>query len=609
MLRYMAFAWNESYSAESEIAQQLASRLQLTDRPWTSALLVPGLKVFHAGARIGSSEAIPLPRSAGVILGALFEPCKEDLDAPRRKQVFSAAQTDRILSTGCRSLVTDYWGRYVAFAHDAAQRRTYILRDPSGAMPCLHASFRGIDLYFSSADDCAALGALEGSINWEFIATRVACDNPCTRQTAIKEISAVLPGEQVEIQRGRTTRSFAWNPLQVARSDIIEDADLAARELRRLTKACTHAWASCYRGVLHSLSGGLDSSIVLSCLRDARSRPAITCLNYHSRACNGDERYFARLAANHADCPLLEWERDGAVRLEDMLDMERSAVPGHYLDWLQVSRREARLAREIRAEAIFSGGGGDELFCRTQRFLGAADYLQTRGLNRRFIEVALDAAHLENCSLWHVFRETLKHRRSKAHWNLRLDALDQRKLVANDVLACLHMSDGMGHPLFESVRDVPPGKLWHAFSLSVPQEYHDPLGSAAHPERIQPLLSQPLMELCLRIPTYILASKGWDRAIARQAFSEDVPREILRRRSKQGMREGMADILKRNIAAARELLMDGHLVSERLLDRGSVEAALAGGPAADSAAAREIFDHLSTEIWLRSWKSLQPVRS
>ena len=137
----------------------------------------------------------------------------------------------------------------------------------------------------------------------------------------------------------------------------------------------------------------------------------------------------------------------------------------------------------------------------------------------------------------------------------------------------------------------------------MPQEYYDPLGSSSNPERVHPLMSQPLVELCLRIPTYILASRGWDRAIARQAFSEDVPREILRRRSKQGMHEDMAGILKRNIDTARELLLDGHLVNERLLDRKSVEVALSGGPTEDGNAAREIFDHLSTEVWLRSWQS------
>lgn len=118
------------------------------------------------------------------------------------------------------------------------------------------------------------------------------------------------------------TRSLAWDALQVAQSDPIEDGDLAAAQLRRTAKACVQAWAACYRGVLHSLSGGLDSAIVLGCLRDTHNRPAITCLNYHSCGPEADERYFARLAANPADYPLLEWERDSAMRLLDRSTLE-----------------------------------------------------------------------------------------------------------------------------------------------------------------------------------------------------------------------------------------------------------------------------------------------
>ena len=600
MFRYMAFAWNEAHRAPSEIAQLLARRLQLTSRQWTSALGLPGLQVFYADKRTGSSEPVALPRSAGVILGTLFEACGEDAQ-PRRKQHFTATETDRILSTGGCSLSSDFWGRYVAIAHDAAQRKTYVLRDPTGGLPCLRATYRDVHLIFSSADDCASLGLLDLSIQWEFIAQHLAFDNPCSHRTAIREISSVLAGERAQIQHGGMTRSFAWNPLQIAQSNVIENSNDAARELRHAARACIHAWAGCYQGVLHSLSGGLNSAIVLSCLRSAQNPPTITCLNYHSIGAGGDERYFARLAANHAGCPLLEWERDNAVRLEDLQTMERTAAPGRLLDWLQVSRREARLAGEICADAIFSGCGGDELFYRTGGMLGAADYLRLRGVNRRFIEVALDTAHLENCSLWHVIRETFNHRRAKRCWHPRMYAAVGRKLVTPDIRARIHEYDDMTHPLLSASSDA-PGKWWHAYSLAAALEYHDPLASASHPERVQPLMSQPLIELCLRIPTYVLASKGWDRAVARQAFSEDVPREILRRRTKQGVRENNADILARNIDTARELLLEGYLVEERLLDRGSIETALAGNAAPDNCTAREILDHINTEVWLRSWK-------
>ena len=67
-------------------------------------------------------------------------------------------------------------------------------------------------------------------------------------------------------------------------------ADEAVVSLRETTVGCEHAWASCYDGIVHNLSGGLDSSIVLSCLKSAPSRPRVTCLNYFTTGPNEDER-------------------------------------------------------------------------------------------------------------------------------------------------------------------------------------------------------------------------------------------------------------------------------------------------------------------------------
>lgn len=562
MLRYIAVAWDDTHEGQSAAAHLLLTRLRALPRRWMVAVAVPGLQVLHDGARAGSFEAHLLPRSAGVIFGTVFEAHAGDA-APRRKRTFSITDTDRILASGARTLVADYWGRYVAIAHDAAQRRTFVMRDPTGGLPCFQASFQGAYLFFSSAEDCAALGLLDLPVDWEFIARHVAWEASGPRHTAIKNIDCVQGGEQLQLQHGTLTRATAWDAMQVAQTDPLHDAAAAATLLRSVARNVVHAWASCHHGVLHSLSGGLDSSIVLGCLRDGHGPPAVTCLNYHSRSAEGDERYFARLAAHHANFPLLEWERDSAVRLDDLRTLERSPTPRNYLNWLQVSRREARLAREISASAIFSGDGGDELFYRTQGILGAADFLRDHGVNRRFIEVALDAAHLEDCSLWHVISEAFRHRRDQV--------------------------------------DAPLGKRWHCASLRAPQDGLDPFITPQHPERVQPLLSQPLIELCLRIPTYLLAGKGWDRAVARQAFGDDVPREIVRRRAKSGVNENILDVFKRNYEGVRELLLDGELVGAQLLDRTALEHALASANH-DRARAHQMFEYLSTDAWLRSWK-------
>jgi asparagine synthase (glutamine-hydrolysing) len=149
---------------------------------------------------------------------------------------------------------------------------------------------------------------------------------------------------------------------------------------------------------------------------------------------------------------------------------------------------------------------------------------------------------------------------------------------------------------------VAPGKLWQIFSISNHADFYDPLALPNAPERVAPLMSQPLMETCLRIPTYILNTGGRDRAIARRAFEQELPREIFSRRTKGLIDSFLMQMLKDNLTFVRELMLDGLLVKEGLLDRRRVEAVLEDrhsmvGPEATALVAY----HLSTEAWLRSW--------
>jgi asparagine synthase (glutamine-hydrolysing) len=402
VFRYIALVWDEMDRPQAQAAQLLASRLQSSAGIWSTALHVPGMHVLYAGARPGSSEVHHLNGIDGVVLGTIFEPCTESSEEALAKKSFSALESQRILASGCRALISRCWGRYIAFVRDAVTHRSYVLRDPSGGLPCYRACFQGVELYFSSVEDIAGLGLLQLTVNWDYIAARVVFVFLHARETALNEITEVLAGELVQMDRGASTRSFAWDPLGIAQVDIIENVDIAAKELRRVALTCIRSWAACYANILHKLSGGLDSSIVLGCLQDAPSQPKLTCLNYYSAGSNSDERTFARVAATRAGVPLLEWERSSALRIEEMLNIARSAAPTFYLGPLQTSRQEARLAREIGATAYFGGAGGDQLFYQAQGILTAADYLRMHGLDRRFVEVSLDAAHLEHCSIWHV---------------------------------------------------------------------------------------------------------------------------------------------------------------------------------------------------------------
>jgi asparagine synthase (glutamine-hydrolysing) len=118
---------------------------------------------------------------------------------------------------------------------------------------------------------------------------------------------------------------------------------------------------------------------------------------------------------------------------------------------------------------------------------------------------------------------------------------------------------------------------------------------------VTPLLSQPLLELLMRIPTWVLTAGGWDRALARRAFGHEVPRRILMRRTKGGQEEYAKSIFTRDLDFARDLLLDGRLVRRGLLDAVRLANVLSGQPSRTAAGNAELYGCLSMEVWLRQW--------
>src|SRR3569833_951549 len=122
-----------------------------------------------------------------------------------------------------------------------------------------------------------------------------------------------------------------------------------------------------------------------------------------------------------------------------------------------------------------------------------------------------------------------------------------RTIVSKEVIAAAKRDERFAHPWLspEATRVTPKGILRHVMSISLPPAYYSSFSRDAYPERTFPLLSQPLVELCLRVPTHVLIKGGRDRALARRAFEGHLPSEIVRRAAK-----GRADQHVRNILDA-----------------------------------------------------------
>jgi len=601
LFRYLAFIWHDEDEAARETARCLIERHCVHySSEWRVALRKKGLFVGYAGARVGSTELHCLHNGAGVVLGKLFERSGNSPSTAAPLDL-DESRTRAIAESQGRRLVDGYWGRYVAFLSDRATRTTSVLRDPSGGLQCLTLRFGGVRLYFSAMVDIQHLGLGPFDVNWTYLASWMCMLRGQTHATALTGVSQVLPGECVRLCADEASSHFYWDALRIASTQLIEDPEEATREMRDRVTDCVHAWASCYSGITLSLSGGLDSSIVYACLKDTPAKDKLTCFHFYPLSTDMDERRFARLVAESGGSRLIERPRDPQVSLRPLLDIEVSHEPLAYLSFFENSRPNAALAAEHNATACFNGLGGDQLFYQSHARLAAGDYLHYRSPGLRFLRIALDSATVDSVSIWRVLGEAFSYRFQGRRWSMREETESAMPLIRREVFEAAFGNVVNTHPLLSDQRRIPEGKLSHAFSLSTPVDLRDPLACPGDPDNVSPLFSQPVLELCLRLPVHVLTVGGWDRAIARRAFYSELPREIAHRRRKAGIEAHVRAVIDSNLTLVRELLLDGALMQADMVDRKALSTALSGKVSRARSNASEILDLLGTEAWLRRW--------
>lgn len=602
MFRYMAFVWNGQDKLQNEAAEILSMRLRHISEEWNEVANGVGRRVFCIG--VGPmGEPYVMEGGAGVVLGTLFQR-EQNFELAPHKARLGVGEARAILDSQGRALVTSFWGRYVAFLFDDACRKSWVLKDPVGNLPCFCTSFRGVTIFFSSLTDCEQLNLLRFSVNWKYIATRVALGPVHTVGTALNEVSEIHGGECLELSRNEVSRSFYWRPSHIVPSEAVEGPINAAVKLRATVKHCIDAWASCHPNIILRLSGGLDSSIVLACIAGARSRPNITGLTYYVSGSYSDERIYARHAARRAKCEHIERPRDPQIHLEEILHARRSAKPAKSLAYLEARQYERSLATEKRASAIFDGEGGDSLFGAGAKTQAMSDYVRRHGVRLDMFRLASDLALMMNSTIWKVLAGGVRDGLVRTPVAQPMGVADYRKLVSQSAMDQVSNTSRYGHPWFASDEKLPRSALAPALHVTLPNAFYDPLGPHDDQivDRLSPLFSQPIVELCLSIPSYIQAFGGRDRAVARNAFSSDLPIEILNRQWKDRGVGNPEAVFMWNLRFAREMLLDGVLLKQGLLDKSRLEDVLSGRPTKSSGFVTEVFDHLVTESWLRSWK-------
>jgi asparagine synthase (glutamine-hydrolysing) len=107
------------------------------------------------------------------------------------------------------------------------------------------------------------------------------------------------------------------------------------------------------------------------------------------------------------------------------------------------------------------------------------------------------------------------------------------------------------------------------------------------------------MEVCLQVPTYLLLRGGRERALARDAFSDRVPSQILRRRDKGSIVSHATEMIRQSEAFVRELLLEGVLAKAGVIVRRELEPYIVQGQSLREEYLLPLLACIAAEVWAR----------
>jgi asparagine synthase (glutamine-hydrolysing) len=561
--------WNADYALQSDKSLQTEGMI---------------CKLESSSARVFVSVDTPTLAISGhgLLIGQVFT--NDGQSTLRRLDIDGSTQelTSRLLQ--------NTWGGYLAILddHDDSPAIT-LLRDPSGAVPCVYSLADGEGFITSDIGLAIHLGLYRREVNWQAIAHGLTFPYLKTARTALQHVSELLPGNTLACRGRDVSVHSAWSPWSFVEKGVRHaNPQVAAEDVRIAVSSAVRALSTGDDRFLVEVSGGLDSSIVATCLRHALLRATFCTLVMP--VAGTDERPYARLVTEALGQGLFSVEVGfDNVQLEFPVPGS-SVLPA--IGMLQHVFNEAWeiVGNRYGVRGFFSGAGGDTVFCYLKTAAPAADAFRERGVRAGMVAIG-NLATLHRCTVFKAGRLTLRKvlRRPRTTWK------EDRTLLNPACVA----TTSEHHPWM----DAPPGAL-----PGDHEKIHDLIGNQLFrnvaPRSLErsmhfPLLSQPVMEACLRVPTWMWIADGRDRAVARQAFADQLPRGIVDRQSKGSYTGHMAGVYTRNKLKIREFLEEGQLCAHDLLDRPGLANFFAKDLASRDLSFLRIFDLCTAENWAR----------
>ncbi|ALJ16609.1 asparagine synthase-related protein [Sphingopyxis macrogoltabida] len=517
----------------------------------TPSVVADGLVVLTSG----DIKVNALGASGGALIGDAFRRLTPTQTCDSQH---TASEAARIVGDGRASM--DMWGDYVA-----------IYFGGDGDLRFLHSPCGSLNLYYMPWDECllmasdaALLLGIAGShrsLNWDMIAHAILWDDVSCGKTCIDGIGEIRSGECGRWPPGAVSVEAIWDPWRFTEADVsIWESREAIELVRQEIHRCVAARKTPGTHYAIDLSGGLDSSIVAAACGAAGMKA--TGINLFDSGTEGDERHFARGVADHLGLAL----KEGMPKAGD-IDLDRCArghLPRPYARaFVQALDHSAyKIASDIGATTFLNGGGGDSVFCHLQSSAPVVDALRSRGRAPGAARMAFEVARSAQCNVWDVISKSGK----KLWRGSPADRMTANREFVSDALEVKQGASPLPPPRLRPL----PGKVEQVHGIYRSLSSINGFARSDRMKGIFPLLSQPLVEACLRIPSWLWLGGGRNRLIARLAMEGELPTMAIWRISKGGLGQLQRDIMCKKRGHIRAKLLDGQLARQGFIDADAI---------------------------------------
>ena len=499
-------------------------------------------------------------------------------------------------------MLENVWGKYLYFYSVDKISSFEIIMDPVGQLPFFYHVFPDGNILFSS--DIEIIFKIlhqKPQYNWSYMCSYLVYGNSCAIQTPFESIYELPPGCCLKITKNeRVTKTF-WNPLHSKISSVLKEED-AVSVLQKTLKP----WIEPYTNICVSLSGGLDSSSLVYCLKDLiKDDQTLMAVNYfHSKVKSSNELIHARKVCQETGINLIELDASSCLPF-DPSNHKKPLLPNKPYPGLISLKWIETLSKHLPSDkscAFLSGHGSDHIFMCPPTKKAVSDYIIDKGFQGVPLKEITD---FHRDSLMDTLKENISAlggyalgwRRDKRHSKNIEDEIPEwvqeqvNKKISVDFI----------HPIYRTLpRRTLPGKYVQI------DAFYEGLASIhmeANPflPTYYPYLYDPMVDFALSFPTYELFKSGYDRYPLRKAVSDRFKTKVIWRRDK-GQTTGIFQLgLKKNLEAILSLCGEGQFVKQGFVDKKGLEKTINLISNGDTNHMWPFTHLVSAEIFLKSW--------